>query len=147
MPRRGSLFWAVVAVLVAATLVYGPAELARRSTGQGEPVDFLTHPQEGWRFVADALREIGSARAGSPEAAGALAARAFSGTTVQPVRVDLLYVPDRRVDLGAGSDEATAKGRLVWRVSGRVRPGGPVQTVGLIDFASGELTYDARTAP
>ena len=39
MPRRGSLFWAVVAVLVAGTLVYGPAELARRSTGQGEPVD------------------------------------------------------------------------------------------------------------
>ena len=146
MPRRGSLFWAVVAVLVAAALVYGPAELARRSTGQGEPVDFLTQPQEGWRFVADALRQIGSARAGSPAAAGALAARAFSGTTVQPVRVDLLYVPDLHVPLG-GSDEATAKGRLVWRVSGRVRPGGPVQTVGLIDFATGELTYDVRTAP
>ena len=86
MPRRGSLFWAVVAVLVAGTLVYGPAELARRSTGQGEPVDFLTHPQEGWRFVADALREIGSARAGSPEAAGALAARAFSGELTYDVR-------------------------------------------------------------
>jgi hypothetical protein len=147
MPRRGSLFWGIVVVLVAGTLVYGPAELARRSTGQGEPVDFLTHPQEGWRFVADALSQIGSARAGSPAQAGALAARAFSGTTVQPVRVDLLYVPDRRVPVGAGSGEATAKGRLVWRVSGRVRPGGPVQTVGLIDFASGELTYDVRTAP
>src|SRR5437762_14282531 len=79
MPRRGSLFWGIVAVLVAGTLVYGPAELARRSTGQGEPVDFLTHPQEGWRFVADALRQIGSARAGSPAAAGALAARALAG--------------------------------------------------------------------
>jgi hypothetical protein len=119
MPRRGSLFWGIVAVLVAGTLVYGPAELARRSTGQGEPVDFLTHPQEGWHFVADALRQIGSARAGSPAEAGALAARAFSGTTVQPVRVDLLYVPDRRVPIGAGSGEATA----------------------------GELTYDVRTAP
>src|SRR6476659_6474942 len=147
MPRRGSLFWAVVAVLVAALLVYGPAELARRSTGQGEPVDFLTHPQAGGRIGLAAFGQIGSARAGSPEAAGRLAARAFSGTTVQPVRVDLLYVPDRRVSLGKGSDEATAKGRLVWRVSGRVRPGGPVQTVGLIDFASGELTYDVRTAP
>jgi hypothetical protein len=147
MPRRGSLFWAVVAVLAAAALVYGPAELARRSTGQGEPVDFLTHPQEGWRFVADAMREIGSARAGSPDAAGTLAARAFSGSDVQPVRVDLLYVPNRHVDVGAGSDEATAKGRLVWRVSGRTRPGGPVHTVGLIDFATGELTYDVRTAP
>ncbi len=146
MPRRGSLFSAIVAVLVAGTLVYGPAELARRSTGQGEPVDFLTHPQEGWRFVADAMREIGSARAGSPDAAGALARRAFSGSGVQPVRVDLLYVPDRRVDLGAGSEQAMAKGRLVWRVSGRTRPGGPVHTVGLIDFSTGELTYDVRTA-
>ena len=35
----------------------------------------------------------------------------------------------------------------MWRVSGRVRPGGPVLTVGLIDFATGELTYDVRTAP
>ena len=147
MPRRGSLFWGIVAVLIAGTLVYGPAELARRSTRQGEPVDFLTHPQEGWRFVADALRQIGAARAGSPESAGELAARAFSGTTVQPVRVDLLYVPDRRVPVGAGSSEATAKGRLVWRVSGRVPPGGPVQTLGLIDFTTGELTYDVRTAP
>ena len=67
--------------------------------------------------------------------------------TVQPVRVDLLYVPNRRVPIGAGSGEAMAKGRLVWRVSGRVRPGGPVLTVGLIDFATGELTYDVRTAP
>ena len=66
---------------------------------------------------------------------------------MQPVRVDLLYVPGLRVPVGAGSDEATAKGRLVWRVSGRVRPDGPVQTVGLIDFATGELTYDVRTAP
>jgi hypothetical protein len=56
-------------------------------------------------------------------------------------------VPDRRVPVRAGSGEATAKGRLVWGVSGRVRPGGPVQTVGLIDFATGELTYDVRTAP
>src|SRR3954470_144508 len=117
MPRRGSLFWGIVAVLVAGTLVCAPAELARRSTGQGEPVDFLTHPQEGWHFVADALRQIGSAPAGAPAHAGALAAAAFPAAAVQPVRVDLLYVPDRRVPLGAGSAEATAKGRLVWRVS------------------------------
>ncbi|HYX83531.1 MAG TPA: hypothetical protein VE777_01050 [Gaiellales bacterium] len=147
MPRRGSLFWAVVAVLTAGVLVYGPAELARRSTGSGEPVDFLTHPQEGWRFVLTALDEIGSAQAGSPTRARDLAVRAFAGTSVEPVRVDLLYVPDRRVPLGAGSGEVTAKGRLVWKVSGRTRPGGPIRTVGLIDFATGELTYDVRTAP
>ena len=113
MPRRGSLFWGIVAVLVAGTLVYGPAELARRSTGQGEPVDFLTHPQEGWRFVADALSEIGSARAGSPGEAGALAAQRSRAHHASRCG-RLLYVPDLRVPVGAGSGEATAKGRLVW---------------------------------
>jgi hypothetical protein len=146
MPRRGRLFWAVVAVLVAALLVYGPAELARRATGPGEPVDFLTQPQEGWKFVLTALDEIGSARAGSPAAARQAAVRAFSGTAVRPTRVDLLYVPDRRVPLGKGSAVATANGRLVWMVSGRTRPGGPLVTVGLIDFRTGRLTYDVRTA-
>jgi hypothetical protein len=143
MPRRGRLSWAIVAAL----LVYGPAELARRATGAGEPVDFLTQPQEGWAFVITALDEIGSARVASPAVARRAAVAAFAGTAVRPQRVDLLYVPDRRVRLGKGSAVATAKGRLVWKVTGRTRPGGPLVTVGLIDFQSGRLTYDVRTAP
>ena len=146
MPARHSLLWGVIAVLAAAVLVYGPAELARRATGPGEPVKFLTQPQQGWRFMLDALGDIGSARAGSPARARALAVRAFAGTTVLPERVDLLYVPDLRVPLGAGRRPLTAKASLVWRVSGQTRPGGRVQTVGLLDFASGRLTYRVGTA-
>ena len=146
MPTRLSLLWGITAVLAAAVLVYGPAELARRATGPGEPVSFLTRPQQGWRFVLDALDSIGSARAGSPGRAKALAVRAFAGTTVLPVRVDLLYVPDLRVPVGAGRPSLVAKAKLVWRVSGQTRPGGRVHTVGLLDFVTGRLTYRAGAA-
>jgi hypothetical protein len=146
MRTRLSLLWGITAVLAAAVLVYGPAELARRATGPGEPVSFLTQPQQGWRFVLDALDSIGGARAGSPARAKALAVRAFAGTTVLPVRVDLLYVPDLRVPLGAGRKPLVAKAKLVWRVSGQTRPGGRVHTVGLLDFVTGRLTYRAGAA-
>jgi hypothetical protein len=146
MPTRLSLLWGITAVLAAAVLVYGPAELARRATGPGEPVSFLTQPQEGWAFMLDALDAIGSARAGSPARAKALAVQAFAGTTVFPVRVDLLYVPDLRVPLGAGRPPLVAKAKLVWRVSGQTRPGGRVHTVGLLDFVTGRLTYRVGVA-
>lgn len=136
--------WGLIAVLAAAVLVYGPAELARRSTGPGEPVSFLTHPQDGWRFMLDALDGIGSARAGTPEAARALAVRSFAGSSMLPERVDLLYVPALRVPNGAGRRPLLAKAALVWRVTGQTRPGGRLQTIGLLDFRSGRLTYRAR---
>jgi hypothetical protein len=145
MRAGGSVVWGLVAVLVAAVLVYGPAELARRATGPGEPVSFLTQPQEGWRFMLDTLDGIGSARAASPAGAKTLAVRAFAGTGMLPERVDLLYVPDRQVPDGAGRRPLAAKAALVWRVTGQTRPGGRVQTIGLLDFASGRLTY--RAAP
>ena len=146
MRTRLSLLWGITAVLAAAVLVYGPAELARRATGPGEPVSFLTQPQEGWGFMLDALDAIGSARAGSPARAKALAVQAFAGTTVLPVRVDLLYVPNLRVPLGAGRPPLVAKAKLVWRVSGQTRPGGRVHTVGLLDFVTGRLTYRVGAA-
>jgi hypothetical protein len=146
MSARLSLLWGILAVLAAALLVYGPAELARRATGPGEPVSFLTQPQEGWHFMLDTLDAIGSARAGSPARARALAVRAFAGTAVLPERVDLLYVPDLRVPAGAGRQPLVAKAKLVWRVSGQTRPGGPVLTVGLLDFTTGRLTYRVGAA-
>jgi hypothetical protein len=145
MRAGGSVVWGLIAVLAAGVLVYGPAELARRATGPGEPVSFLTQPQDGWRFMLDALDGIGSARAGSPQSARALAVRAFAGTSMLPERVDLLYVPSLRVPDGAGRRPLAAKAALVWRVTGQTRPGGRVQTIGLLDFASGRLTY--RAAP
>jgi hypothetical protein len=138
----------VLAVVLAGVVIYAPALLARAATGPHEPVDFLTQPQEGWRFVWDAAFQIQGARAGTPSAARRLAVADFSGSSVLPSRVELLWVPSRQVDLvgRGGSAAATAKARLVWMVTGRLRPGGPIRTVGLIDYRSGRLTYDIRTA-
>jgi hypothetical protein len=146
--RRSALFWAVLAVALAGVVIYAPALMARAATGPHEPVDFLTQPQQGWSFVWDAAFQIKGARAGDPAAARRLAVADFAGTSVVPSRVELEWVPDRRVHLvgGGGSAPVTAKARLVWMVTGRVRPGGPIRTVGLIDFRSGRLTYDVRTA-
>jgi hypothetical protein len=146
--RRSALFWAVLVVALAGVVVYAPALLARSATGAHEPVNFLTAPQQGWRFVWDAAFQIPGARAGTPSAARRLAVADFAGTSITPTRVELLWVPDRRVQLvgGGGSAAATAKSRLVWMVTGRARPGGPIRTVGLIDYRSGRLTYDVRTA-
>ena len=146
MRARLSLLWGIIAVLAAAVLVYGPAELARRATGPGEPVSFLTQPQQGWRVHAGCARRDRLGPGGLAGRAQALAVRAFAGTTVLPERVDLLYVPDLRVPAGAGRQPLVAKAKLVWRVSGQTRPGGPVLTVGLLDFATGRLTYRVGAA-
>ena len=137
----------MLAVALAGLGVYAPAMIARASTGPMEPVDFLTAPQQGWRFLLTAASQIKGARAGSPSAAREIAVRRFTGSSVQPTRVDLLWVPDRRVPLlrGGGRRVAAAKASLVWMVTGRTRPRGPLRTVGLIDFQTGALTYDVRT--
>lgn len=138
----------MLAVALAGVVIYAPAEWARSATGPHEPVDFLTRPQEGWKFMLAAASAIPTARAGTPSQARALAVRDFAGSTVAPTRVDLLWVPGRRVRLigGGGRSYATAKANLVWMVTGRTRPSGRLQTVGLIDYSSGKLTYDVRTA-
>src|SRR5919202_779346 len=95
MRGRSSLFWAVLAAALAGALVYGPAYVAGRAT-PGGPVDFMTRPQEGWRFLAAAVPAIGDARAGSAAGAARIAVRAFAGSSVRPTEVSLLFLPDGR---------------------------------------------------
>jgi hypothetical protein len=143
---RSSLFWAVLAVALAGAALYAPAYVARAATGPGEPVDFLKRPEEGWRFVLAAVRAVPSARLSRPALAAEQARRVFAGQPIQPTRVTLLYLPDRVVTVGRGKGRRrlAANARLIWRIVGRVRPGGPLVTVGLMDFSSGALIYDVR---
>ena len=145
MPRS-SLFWAIVAVAFAGAALYAPAYLARAATGPGEPVDFLKRPEQGWRFLAAVVPAAGSARLPDPASAHRQAVRLFAGAAVEPTRVGLLFLPSRRLVLGRGKGRhvLAAKSQLVWRIVGRLRPGGPQVTVGLMDFASGDLIYSAR---
>jgi hypothetical protein len=137
----------ILLVVVAGVVVYAPAYLARAATAPDEPVEFVSHPVQGWRFLLTAVREVPSARAPTPARARQLAVEAFRGSVVEPLRVDLLYLPKRRIRVRArtGSTVLTAKGTLVWKVTGRPAPDDPIRIVGLIDFASGALTYDVRT--
>jgi hypothetical protein len=146
MLGRSSLFWAVLLVAVAGTLVYAPAYLADRATEA--PSGFFGRPVDGWRFLAEAVPAMDDARAGDADDAAAIAVREFAGSAVRPVEVGLVFAVDRRVDVGAGQERrmVTAKRPLVWKVTGRTRPGEVLRVVGLIDFRSGELVYDVRTA-
>lgn len=141
--RRSALFWAILVVVVAGVVLYGPGRLAAASTGSGEPVNFLSNPLDGWRFMLDAARQIGSARAATPAEAARIAARDFAGTGVSAERVDLLWLPGRRISLPTGKGRTTvvANSRLVWTVTGRLTAGGPPRTVGVLDYDSGRLIF------
>lgn len=140
--RRSPLFWATALVVLAGIVVYGPALAARSATGPGEPVSFLSQPLQGWSFVAATIGG-GSARAGSPGTAAAIAARAFAGTPVDPQTVALLWLPDRRLSIrsGKGTRTLTTNSKLVWLVTGRLRPGAGLRPIGLIDYSTGKLRY------
>jgi hypothetical protein len=144
--RRSWLFRAFVAVVVAGAVVYLPAELAARSTAPDEPVSFLSNPAEGWRFVWTVARARPGAVAGTPAAAKRLALRAFDDGVLMPARVDLLWLPDERVSLQTlqGSAPVATKSRLVWKVTGRRGAHGRLATIGLIDFSTGRVIWDAR---
>lgn len=137
------MFWAFLAVAVLGLVVYLPAELAKRSTGPGEPVDFLSHPLEGWRFLATVARERSGAAAGTPAAARAIALKTFDNGRLRPQRVSLLWLPDRSISVRTlqGSAVVSTNSRLVWKVTGRRGPRGPDVILGLIDFASGKVIY------
>jgi hypothetical protein len=145
--RRSWLFWAFVAVALAGTVIYVPAELARRATAADEPVAFLSHPVEGWRFLI-AVSGDGGAVAGTPSQARRLALRAFDDGNLRPAAVSLLWLPDRRVKLSTmqGSRDLATNSKLVWKVTGRVGGSDRLVTVGMIDFASGKVIYDGRLA-
>jgi hypothetical protein len=147
--RRSALFWAILTVFLAAVVLYGPGRLAAASTGPGEPVNFLSNPLDGWRFMVDAARHIGSARAATPSAAARIAAHDFAGSGVTAERVDLLWLPSRRISLATGKGRTTvvANGRLVWTVTGRLTPDGPPRTVGVLDYDSGRLIFQRGLSP
>jgi hypothetical protein len=145
--RRSWLFWAFVAVVLAGTVIYLPAELARRATATREPVSFLSHPAEGWRFVLDVAGHADAA-AGTPSEARSLALHTFDDGHVRPAAVELLWLPDRHVRLSTmqGTRDLATNTRLVWNVTGRVGASDRLVSVGLIDFASGKVIYDGRLA-
>src|SRR5947199_170014 len=90
MARRSALFWAVTVVALLGAAIYLPAWIAQSATAPDGPVNFLTSPEQGWRFVWDAVREVPDAHAGSPQAAGRAAVRPFADEAMLRTRYRLL---------------------------------------------------------
>jgi len=146
MGRRSALFWAVIAVALLGLAIYLPAYVAKSATVSDGPVDFMSSPLDGWRFMVDATRALPDAQLNTPAKARARAIALFAATGVQPTRVDLVYAPARSLEVGSGkgSHMQPTNTTLVWRVTGRTQPDGPLVTVGLLDLSTGALVYDVR---
>ena len=87
MARRSALFWAVTAVALLGAAIYLPAWIAQSATAPDGPVNFLTSPEQGWRFVLDAVREVGPKGAGTGRAPGrAQVGRALPADRWRPAR-------------------------------------------------------------
>lgn len=156
--RTGLLQWATILALLAA-IFFAPALVAWSVTAKAEPVRFLQRPWHGWAFAATVLRASVSAEAASPGAALSRAERAWSGTArgsgaVEPVEVQLLYLPGasrarfEAVD-ARGNMRPVTKGSsrpLVWLVLGRPAGHTAVGVIGLLDFESGDVIWDTRTS-
>lgn len=142
-----------VGVLAAAgviALLWAPSLVARSYTTPAQPIDFLTRPDKGWRFLYDTVRLSRSAKLGSEGPALETAKRIWprangvelvylEGPVTVPVAPGGITPPDR-------ARRVRPRSRLTWFVRGRIGDR-PTQVVGLLDFRSGRVIWDLRRVP
>lgn len=139
----------VVGVLALLAVVWAPSFVATRYTTTAQPIDFLTRPDKGWRFLYDAARISRKAKLGTEGAALAAANHRW-----RPVdRVELVYlehpvivpVAPGAVTVPERARTVRPRSRLTWFVYGRLGKR-PRQVVGLLDAVSGKAIWDIRRA-
>lgn len=153
-PRRTRL--ALAALPAAVAVAWAPSFVAEiyDTDGQGGTVteNYLTRPDRGWVFLADAVQLSRGARLGTAEDALDLArTEVWTGPPVEPTKVDLIYggdpfrvaVPDGGTAPPAERAVAQPESGLSWLVTGTVR-NGPEQPIGLIDYASKRVVWNIR---
>ena len=136
----------VIAAVGALALLWTPSLVARTYTTSAQPIDFMSRPDKGWRFLYDTVRLSRHAKLGSDAAALETARRVWRRVD----RVQLVYL-ERPVTIpvppgGLAPPRARPvrpRTRLSWFVHGRIgnRPG---QIVGLLDYRSGRVIWDLR---
>lgn len=140
-----------------AAVFYAPALVAASVTAPTEPVGFIGRPWTAWAFATDVLVASVSAEAPSPGAALTRADRAWNKgdrPRIDPVEVKLLYLPG---GVHARFEALLPDGRtlsasvntprsLVWIVMGRYSGSQATGTIGLLDFSTGSVLWDVRTA-
>ena len=143
--RRRAIGVTVGVVVLAA--LWTPSFVARTYTTSAQPIDFLSRPDKGWRFLYDTVRLSRHAKLGSDEPALQRARQVWPRTE----SVELVYlVRPVTVPVAAGGLTAPLaartvrpRTRLTWFVRGPIG-GRPRQIIGLLDFRSGRVIWDLR---
>jgi hypothetical protein len=155
MTRRRLGRTAVLPAIVVgvAILVWVPALIAVPYTqGPGGVQNVWQRPDQGWKFLFDAVTESQHAQLGTSDAALQRAQDLWAGPPATAQGVTLTWTDGPfRVPVPVGGTTAAVHNRtaapdadLAWIVSGRVN-GGPTQMIGMLGYASGATTWDIRS--
>ncbi len=153
IPFRSKRFFIAVIVVVIALALLLPAFVAFRYTAPDQRGQFLSRPWRGWSFVYSALAVPTESELKTSGMALRKADWLFKGTVVDPIEVQLLFVPQDRpyafTNVIAGRDVTSTvvpSYRFIWQVRG-VIDALPVDTplvVALMDYETGRMLYDIR---
>lgn len=133
--------------LAAAAALWTPSLIARSHTTPAQPIEFLSRPDKGWRFLYDTVRLSRHAKLGSDAPALQRARQVWPRVD----DVELVYlVRPVTVPVAAGGLTAPPRERLVqprsrltWFVHGRIG-GRARQVIGLLDYRTGRVVWDLR---
>ncbi len=133
--------------LAAVAALWTPSLVARVHTTPAQPIDFLSRPDKGWRFLYDTVRLSRHAKLGSDAPALQRARQVWP--RVEDVELVYLVRPVT-VPVATGGLTPTLRARLVrprsrltWFVHGRIGRR-PRQVIGLLDYRSGRVIWDLR---
>jgi len=151
--NRHKRFWIILIAVVAAVVFYLPSLVAFRYTAAAQSTGFLTHPWRSWSFMATALTVPGDSHLKTSGIALRSADARFSGTTIDPREVRLLFLPEgkpytftHRLGRRTLTTTITPPYRFVWQVSGHIDAvKGSNTVVALLDYRSGRVLYDVRS--
>jgi hypothetical protein len=136
-----------------AIIAWAPAVIAIPYTqGPGGVQDVWTRPDEGWKFIFDAVTESRNAQLGTAQSALQRAQELWAGPPAAAASVTLTWtdgpfrvpVPPGAARPGPNNLRAYPTSSLEWMVSGRVKDG-PTQMIGMLGYTSGVATWDIRS--
>lgn len=153
IPFRSRRFFIVVITVVVVLVLVLPAFVAFRYTAPDQRGQFLTHPWRGWSFAYSALAVPTDSQLKTSGMALRKADWLFEGTVVDPLEVQLLFVPQDRpytftniISGRAVTATVTPSYRFIWQVRGLVAgmPDDTLVVVALMDYETGRMLYDVR---
>lgn len=137
----------VTVAVAALAALWAPSLVARTYTTPAQPIDFLSRPDKGWRFLYDTVRLSRHAKLGSDGSALQRARqvwpRADAVELVYLVRPVTVPVATGGLNPPVSARTLRPRSRLTWFVRGRIGSR-PRQVVGLLDFRSGRVIWDLR---